>query len=73
MLSSKHLLFLVCTCDTSWKQMNLISCLCVCVTENLEVGGHFLVAHTFNSFTWCDKCGKFLWGLRKQGVKCKGM
>ncbi|XP_065905044.1 phosphatidylinositol 3-kinase regulatory subunit alpha-like isoform X2 [Dysidea avara] len=40
-------------------------------SEDFEVGGHWFATHSYNGPTWCDKCGKFLWGLRRQGIKCK--
>ncbi|XP_078353937.1 phosphatidylinositol 3-kinase regulatory subunit alpha-like isoform X2 [Oculina patagonica] len=33
-------------------------------------GGHFFKEQNFTSLQWCDKCGKCLWGLHRQGVLC---
>ena len=55
---------------SEWPYIYII-CVVFVYTENLEVGGHFFMTHSFSGFTWCDKCGKFLWGLRRQGIKCK--
>ena len=35
-------------------------------------GGHSFVGQNFTTLKWCDKCGKCLWGLRRQGVQCSG-
>ncbi len=35
------------------------------------VGGHTFKDHNFTA-RWCDVCGRFLWGLVRQGLKCKG-
>lgn len=33
-------------------------------------GGHFFKEKNFQTLQWCDKCGKCLWGLYRQGVQC---
>ena len=33
-------------------------------------GGHMFKEQNFTSLQWCDKCGKCLWGLHRQGVLC---
>lgn len=33
-------------------------------------GGHLFKEQNFTSLQWCDKCGKCLWGLHRQGVLC---
>eukprot|EP01100_Stratorugosa_tubuloviscum_P014048 TRINITY_DN728_c2_g1_i1.p1 TRINITY_DN728_c2_g1~~TRINITY_DN728_c2_g1_i1.p1 ORF type:complete len:912 (-),score=422.08 TRINITY_DN728_c2_g1_i1:187-2922(-) len=32
---------------------------------------HNFSAHHFHKPTWCDNCGEFIWGIGKQGFKCK--
>eukprot|EP01103_Thecamoeba_quadrilineata_P008124 TRINITY_DN17902_c0_g1_i1.p1 TRINITY_DN17902_c0_g1~~TRINITY_DN17902_c0_g1_i1.p1 ORF type:complete len:137 (+),score=1.22 TRINITY_DN17902_c0_g1_i1:30-413(+) len=32
---------------------------------------HTWSLHHFNRPTWCTHCGKFIWGIGKQGYKCK--
>ncbi|KAK2555004.1 Beta-chimaerin [Acropora cervicornis] len=34
------------------------------------VGGHFFKEQNYVTLQWCDKCGKCLWGLHRQGVEC---
>lgn len=36
-----------------------------------RIGGHHFKSHTYTSRKWCDVCTRFLWGLIKQGMKCK--
>ena len=36
-----------------------------------ESGTHTLYMHHFNSPTWCMVCSQFIWGLGKQGFRCK--
>nr|WEL12731.1 phosphoinositide-3-kinase regulatory subunit alpha/beta/delta [Halisarca dujardinii] len=38
---------------------------------NTKAGGHHFKVHSYTSPHWCDECGKFLWGLVRQGCKCK--
>ena len=38
-----------------------------------RVCGHDFHKHTFSTPHWCDVCGRFLWGLVMQGVKCRGV
>lgn len=33
-------------------------------------GSHLFNEETFHTLQWCDKCGKALWGLYRQGVQC---
>ncbi|XP_062509278.1 uncharacterized protein LOC134185494 [Corticium candelabrum] len=40
-------------------------------TTDKHVNGHSFKTHSYSMPTWCDKCGKFLWGLVRQGVQCK--
>ena len=35
--------------------------------------GHNFHRHTFSTPHWCDVCGRFLWGIVMQGVKCRGV
>lgn len=35
------------------------------------VGGHRFSTHNF-TVQWCDVCGRFMWGLIRQGMKCEG-
>ncbi|XP_015755631.1 PREDICTED: phosphatidylinositol 3-kinase regulatory subunit alpha-like [Acropora digitifera] len=34
------------------------------------VGGHFFKEQNYVTLQWCDKCGKCLWGLHRQGMEC---
>ena len=36
------------------------------------MGGHNFKTYSFPTARWCDVCGRFLWGLVRQGMKCKG-
>ncbi|XP_029645740.1 protein kinase C delta type isoform X1 [Octopus sinensis] len=36
-----------------------------------EVNGHEFIAKFFRQPTYCSFCSEFLWGLKKQGYKCK--
>ena len=36
-----------------------------------HVGGHNFKTYDFTTVHWCDVCGRFLWGLVRQGMKCK--
>ena len=36
------------------------------------VGGHHFKTNSFTAARWCDVCGRFMWGLVRQGMKCKG-
>ena len=46
--------------------------MCIEATTDKHVNGHSFKTHSYSMPTWCDKCGKFLWGLVRQGVQCKG-
>jgi hypothetical protein len=35
------------------------------------VGGHHFRMDSFTAPRWCDVCGRFMWGLVRQGMKCK--
>ena len=35
------------------------------------MGGHNFKTYSFPTARWCDVCGRFLWGLVRQGMKCK--
>lgn len=43
----------------------------LCPGGDARVGGHDFKVHTFAA-QWCDVCGRFLWGLVRQGLKCEG-
>ena len=34
-------------------------------------GGHRFQVHTYKSPTWCDFCKDFIWGVARQGLRCK--
>ena len=36
------------------------------------VGGHHFKTNSFTAARWCDVCGRYMWGLVRQGMKCKG-
>eukprot|EP00731_Ephydatia_muelleri_P018766 Em0011g806a len=36
-----------------------------------RVGGHDFKVVTYSTPHWCDQCGKHLWGLVKQGMRCQ--
>ena len=33
-------------------------------------GSHLFKEQSFRTLQWCDKCGKCLWGLFRQGMQC---
>ena len=33
---------------------------------------HRLRERTFSTMQWCDKCGRFMFGLVQQGLECAG-
>ena len=39
---------------------------------DMQAAGHSFRAHSFAAPHWCDVCGRFLWGLVRQGMRCKG-
>ena len=41
----------------------------VCVQQQ---AGHSFYWHTFSSSAYCSFCEEFIWGLRKQALKCSG-
>ena len=60
----------------------ITSCVCVCVCPHVcsdligndtSVGGHNFKVHSFITPHFCDVCGRLLWGLVSQAVKCRGM
>lgn len=40
------------------------------VSKSGTVGGHFFKEQNYVTLQWCDKCGKCLWGLHRQGMEC---
>jgi len=40
-------------------------------TELQAKCNHDFELHSFATFTYCNFCGNFIWGLRKQGFRCK--
>ncbi|XP_068726075.1 phosphatidylinositol 3-kinase regulatory subunit alpha-like [Montipora capricornis] len=40
------------------------------VSKSGSQGGHFFKEQNYVTLQWCDKCGKCLWGLYRQGVQC---
>ncbi len=53
--------------------MNFIVYSTFCAGGDTHVCGHDFHKHTFSTPHWCDVCGRFLWGLVMQGVKCRGV
>ena len=41
------------------------------IEGDVRAGGHCFEVHSFSA-QWCDVCGRFLWGLIRQGMKCRG-
>merc|ERR1711879_1009675 len=41
-------------------------------TQSAQLCEHNLEVHSYKTFTFCDYCHDMLWGIMKQGVKCKG-
>jgi hypothetical protein len=39
--------------------------------EVIEYKGHMYMIKNFHHFVWCEFCEEFLWGVAKQGYKCK--
>ena len=60
-----------CTCTPPIKRLH-----CSLITELFPFpytgtkGSHLFKEETFHTLQWCDKCGKALWGLYRQGVQC---
>lgn len=42
-------------------------------TNGTKEKGHTFASHSFKKPTWCETCHDFIWGLSRQGYKCKGM
>ena len=43
-----------------------------CTGGDKYVGGHHFKMDSLTAPRWCDVCGRFMWGLVRQGMKCKG-
>jgi hypothetical protein len=39
--------------------------------KTIEFKGHNYIQKNFHHFAWCQFCEEFLWGVGKQGYKCK--
>jgi hypothetical protein len=37
-----------------------------------SVSGHMFYVHSFDRPTYCTQCTGFIWGLRRQGLRCSG-
>ena len=42
------------------------------IGNDTSVGGHNFKVHSFITPHFCDVCGRLLWGLVSQAVKCRG-
>ena len=40
--------------------------------ENSQICPHDLNVHSYHAPAFCDYCGEMLWGLVRQGLRCKG-
>ena len=40
--------------------------------ENAQICPHDLNVHSYHSPAFCDHCGEMLWGIVRQGLRCKG-
>lgn len=40
--------------------------------DDLQIRPHDLSVHSYGSPAFCDFCGEMLWGIVRQGLKCKG-
>jgi len=40
--------------------------------ENAQICPHDLNVHSYHSPAFCDYCGEMLWGIVRQGLRCKG-
>lgn len=41
------------------------------MADKLTDKDHYFKLHHFSKPTWCNYCGDFIWGLGRQGFKCK--
>ena len=58
----------MCNIARAWSKSNV--CVCVCVLFS-EPDNHMFEKFSAHKPTMCSECNYILWGLMKQGVKCK--